>query len=65
MFEVVNALLRAGLDEACVDGPTHEDGDRALVPAKALESVPRDGSRADNIGAVKRQAVLPAPSMWN
>jgi hypothetical protein len=66
MFDaVVTALLRAVLDEACVDVPTHEAGKKALVAFKALKSAPRDELDADNLRAVGSQALLPAPSMWN
>jgi hypothetical protein len=65
MFDaVVTALLRAVLDEACVDVPTREAGKKALVASEALESVPKGELDADNLKA-GRQTLLPAPSMWN
>lgn len=66
MFDaVVTALLRAVLDEPCVDEPTHEAGKKALVASKALESATKGQLEADNLRAAGRQARLPAPSMWN
>jgi hypothetical protein len=66
MFDaVVSALLRSVSDEVCVDEPTHEAGKHALVGSKPLESAPKGELDADNLRAVGRQVVLPAPSMWN
>ena len=66
MFDaVVTALFRAVLDEVCLDVPTHEAGKKALVASKPLESAPKGELEADNLRAVGRQALLPAPSMWN
>jgi len=66
MFDsVITALFRAVLDEVCVDEPTHEDGKKALVVSKPIESGPKGELDADNLRAVGRRALLPAPSMWN
>ena len=66
MFDaVVTALLRVVLDEARVDVPTHEAGKNALVASKALETATKGELDADNLRAAGRQALLPAPSMWN
>lgn len=66
MFDaVVSALFRSVPDEVCVDVPTHEAGKNALVTSKPIESAPKSGPDADNLRAVGRQVLLPAPSMWN
>ena len=61
----VNALLHAVLDESYVDVPAHEAGENALMASEALESAPKSELDTDNLSAVGRRAVLPAPSMWN
>lgn len=66
MFDaVVSALLRSVLDEACVDPPAHEAGKNALAASIPPEGAPKSELDADKLGAVGRQVVLPAPSMWN
>lgn len=62
---VVTVMLRALLDEPCVDMPTHEARKKALVAPEALESNPKGDLDADNLRGAGRQALLPAPSMWN
>jgi len=61
---VVSALFRSILDEVCVDVPAQEAGKDALVATKPPESVPNGQLDADNLRAVGRKVVLPAPSMW-
>ncbi len=66
MFDaVVTALFRAVLDEACADVPTHETGEKVLVAPRPIEGDPKGELDADNLKAVGRKPVLPAPSMWN
>ena len=71
MFEsVVIALLRAVLDESCVDVPAHEAEKKTPVATNILEAAPKgethvDKFRADKFRAAGRQAFLPPPSMWN
>ena len=66
MFDaVVSALFGSVLDDVGVDVPTHEAGKDALVASKPLESAPKGELDASNLRAVGRQALLPAPSMWN
>ena len=62
---VVSALFRSVVDEVRADVPAHEAGKNALVASKPLESAPKDELDADSLRAVKRQVLLPAPSMWN
>jgi hypothetical protein len=66
MFDaVVTALLRSVLHEARVDGPTHEAGKKSLIASKALETAQNGELEGDNLRPAGRQALLPAPSMWN
>jgi len=63
MFDaVVSAFFRTVLDEACVDVPAHEAKKTA---SQAIETIPKGELDADNLRAAGRQALLPAPSMWN
>jgi len=64
MFDaVVTALFRAVLDEVCLDVPAQETRKIALVTPGPL--APKGELDADNLSAVGRKALLPAPSMWN
>jgi len=66
MFEsVVTALLRAVLDEACVDVPAHEEKKKTRVASNILEAATKGETQADKFRAAGRQAFLPPPSMWN
>jgi len=66
MFDaVVTALLRAVVDESCVDEPTHEARKKAIVAPTALETAPKGELDVDNLRASGRQTLLPPPSMWN
>lgn len=68
MFEaVVAALFRAVPDEeVCVDDlPTHAAGKKVLVVPNPANSAPKGELDADNMKAVGRPPLLPAPSMWN
>ena len=66
MFDaVVSALFRSVLDEVHADVPAQEAGKNALVASKPLESAPKRELDADNLRAVGRRVVLPAPTMWN
>jgi hypothetical protein len=65
MYAVVTALFRAVLDEVCVDVPTHETGEKALVVPSPLDRTPKGELDADNLAADGRKKLLPAPSMWN
>ena len=62
---VVTALLRGVLDEPCVDVPTQEARKKALVASEALDSTLKGDLDAGNLRGTGRQALLPAPSMWN
>jgi hypothetical protein len=66
MFDaVVSALFRCVADDVCVDVPAQEAGKNPLVASKPPESVPKGQLDDDELRAVGRQVVLPAPSMWN
>jgi hypothetical protein len=66
MFDaVVTALLRAVVDDKCVDVPTYEVQENVLVASEALETAPKGELHVDNLRAAKRQVLLPPPSMWN
>ena len=62
---VVTVLFGAVLDEARIDVPAREAEKNALVASKTLESATKGESDAHNSRAAGRQALLPAPSMWN
>jgi hypothetical protein len=65
MFEsVVTALLRAALDESCVDVPAHEAEKKARVVSNILEAATKGETQVDKFRSVGRQ-FLPPPSMWN
>lgn len=59
---VFTALFRATLN---VEAPTHETGMKVLLAPRPLNGVPKSELGADNLSAVGRKALLPAPSMWN
>jgi hypothetical protein len=66
MFDaVVSAFFRTVLDEACVDLPAHEAKKTPHIASQAIETTPKGELDADNLRAAGRQALLPAPSMWN
>jgi hypothetical protein len=67
MFDaVLSALVSAVVDEVCVDVPEQEVGKKnALAASKPPDSTTKVDLDADNLRAVGRQALLPAPSMWN
>ena len=66
MFDaVITVLLRGVRDESRVDVPTHEAGKKEIAASEAIESASKRELNADNLGAAARQAILPAPSMWN
>lgn len=62
---VFTALFRATLNEVRVEAPTHETGMKVLLAPRPLNGVPKSELGADNLSAVGRKALLPAPSMWN
>jgi hypothetical protein len=64
MFDaVVTVFLRAVLTEAHVDVPANEAGRKVLVASNALDSASKGDP--NDLRAAGRQALLPAPSMWN
>jgi hypothetical protein len=66
MFDaVVTAILRAVVDEFCVDEPTHEVRKKAIVAPTALGTTPKGELDVDNLRASGRPTILPAPSMWS
>jgi hypothetical protein len=67
MFEaVVTVLFRTVLDEEVrLDVPSQAAGNKALVASKPADSPPREESDPPGSSPIGRQALLPAPSMWN
>ena len=62
---VVTALLRAVLDETCVDVPAREAEQKTRVASNILEVAPKGETHVDKFRTAGRQAFLPPPSMWN
>ncbi|MET4260883.1 hypothetical protein ABIC09_005848 [Bradyrhizobium sp. S3.12.5] len=65
MFDAATtALLRAVLDEVCVNVTRHETGARTLVATKILECVTRGETSPDVLKQAGRETLSDAPAMW-
>ena len=58
------ALLRAVLDEVCIEVSRYENGTRAHVAAKLLEAARRGGQSFDELKESGREALKTAPATW-
>ena len=58
------ALLRAVLDEVCIEVGRYENGTRAHVASKLLEAASHGGQTLDELKERARQALKSAPTTW-
>ena len=58
------ALLRAVLDEVCIEVSRYENGTRAHVASKLLEAARRGEQTVDELKERGREALKTAPTMW-